>query len=166
MTIVKCAVCQKAFYSKPSQLKLGWGKYCSATCRNKSQFNGHKVRCFTCGKGVYKSLARLKHSKSGNYFCDKKCQTLWRNSIFSGEKSPNWINGIRSYREILLRNEEKPVCVLCRVADVRILTVHHVDGNRKNNLISNLVWVCHNCHHLVHRYNGYETKINKMVTVA
>ena len=35
---------------------------------------------------------------------------------------------------------------------------------RKNNSVSNLIWLCHNCHHLVHHYKN-ETK-NFMVPVA
>jgi predicted HNH restriction endonuclease len=33
-----------------------------------------------------------------------------------------------------------------------VLAVHHVDQNRTNNKVTNLAWLCHNCHHLVHRY--------------
>ncbi|MBI4281264.1 HNH endonuclease [Candidatus Uhrbacteria bacterium] len=35
----------------------------------------------------------------------------------------------------------------------RVLLVHHIDENRKNNVLSNLVWLCRNCHFLVHKYN-------------
>jgi predicted HNH restriction endonuclease len=44
------------------------------------------------------------------------------------------------------------VCVLCKVSDKRILAVHHKDNNRKNNKVENLVWLCHNCHILVHHF--------------
>jgi predicted HNH restriction endonuclease len=41
-------------------------------------------------------------------------------------------------------------CLLCKEKDKRVFAVHHVDGNHKNNKVSNLTWLCHNCHHLVH----------------
>jgi len=43
-------------------------------------------------------------------------------------------------------------CVKCGYDDLRALAVHHVDQNRKNNGIHNLVWLCRNCHFLEHFY--------------
>lgn len=166
MANVKCQICKKVFYSKPCHRKLCWGKYCSIACRNKSQFNGRIVHCYICSEAIYRSLSKLNRSESGRYFCSKKCQTLWRNSLYVGEKSLNWVNGNSCYRKILIRKGVKPICALCHNKDERVLTVHHKDRNRKNNLISNLVWVCQNCHSLIHRYKEYDKKISNMVTVA
>jgi hypothetical protein len=33
-----------------------------------------------------------------------------------------------------------------------MLAVHHLDEDRANNAVDNLVWMCHNCHHLIHHY--------------
>ena len=41
---------------------------------------------------------------------------------------------------------------LCKTVDTRVLAVHHIDGNKKNNVVDNLAWLCNNCHHLVHHY--------------
>jgi 5-methylcytosine-specific restriction endonuclease McrA len=41
---------------------------------------------------------------------------------------------------------------LCGEGDIRMLAVHHIDQDRKNYKVENLVWLCHNCHHLVHHY--------------
>lgn len=45
-------------------------------------------------------------------------------------------------------------CAKCKSTDKRILAVHHKDRNRQNNTVSNLVWLCHNCHFLVHHYKS------------
>jgi len=145
-----CKICRKVFYVKPSHLKLGWGKYCSLACRHKSQIRGTKFKCYSCGRKTYRSLSQQKHSKSGKFFCSKTCQTKWRNKYFIEEKHANWKSGNSVYREILKRSRSKVVCVLCGIENELLLTAHHKDHNRNNNKISNLIWLCLNCHFLVH----------------
>ena len=150
MPEVNCKICKKGFYIKPSHQKLGWGKYCSRECVFKSQLRGKFVNCFICGKKIYRSLKAIDHSQSGKFFCTKSCQTLWRNQIYVGENSANWKNGEKAYRSILLRSNQNQACVLCKIDDLRILTAHHKDHNRTNNKLDNLMWLCLNCHYLVH----------------
>lgn len=151
---VKCKICSKDFYAKPNWIKNGHGKYCSMLCKREAQKNGKVVKCFECRKEVYKRGKALEHSKSGKYFCGKSCQAVWRNQEFRGARHGNWRGGEHvKYREILSSNKIKPICKVCKATDERVLCAHHIDRNRKNNNISNLVWVCRNCHHLVHYYN-------------
>jgi hypothetical protein len=150
--IRKCKECKKEFRTKPFFIKLGQGIYCSAGCHHKGMRNGKLVKCFVCGKEVYKSLKSLQGSKSKKYFCTKNCQTIWRNSLYIGPKHANYISGRFSYRSVMSRNKVPQICIVCKTTDFRVLAVHHIDQNRKNNKLSNLVWLCHNCHHLVHRY--------------
>lgn len=157
--IASCTICEKSFYVKPSHQKRGWGKYCSKACQTKSQFLGKIVNCFICGKESYRSQAQIKHSMSGKSFCSKSCQTKWRNTYFSEEKHPNWLGGESSYRDILMRTDRKKICVVCGLEDTRVLVVHHLDHNRKNNLLKNLVWVCLNCHFIIHHDHDAEMKI-------
>lgn len=163
MSQVRCEVCNKEFYIKPSHQKRGWGKFCSIKCRTKAQFKGKVVKCFNCGENIYRSLSQLKKSKSGKYFCTKSCQTHWRNKYFVEEKHANWRNGIRTYRKILERSGKVPYCVLCNNKDKRILTAHHKDRNRNNNKLSNLVWLCLNCHYLVHHDKEFDKRIIKVL---
>lgn len=160
MPIVNCKLCKKSFYTKPNWLKKGFGKYCSSKCAHKSQLNGKNVNCFICQKEVYRPLRRLTHSKSKKYFCGKSCQTIWRNSVvYVGSNHPNWKHGENTYKNLLLKSKTKTVCKLCGLKDIRTLAVHHIDKNRKNNHISNLVWLCHNCHHLTHHYLPEKQKL-------
>ena len=55
------------------------------------------------------------------------------------------------------------MCNFCRVSDARILAVHHIDGNRENNKLENLAWLCHNCHYLVHHFDQEKRKFMEML---
>ena len=159
MPYVDCKKCGQEFYAKPNWIKKGWGKYCSRNCVFESQKKGKVVLCFICGKQTYKSPRELLRSKSGKFFCSKVCQTIWRNKIvFIGENHANWKHGKSAYRRILKSTEKEQNCSLCHNRDKRVLIVHHKDKNRSNNGIDNLIWLCHNCHYLVHHY--IDIKIN------
>ncbi len=155
----KCKVCKKEFETKPFYLKRGQGKYCSAKCHHEGMRTGKVKKCAVCGRETYRKLLQVERSKSGKYFCNKSCQTKWRNAYFHGEKHPNYTTGLYSYRSILDRHKVPAVCRLCKTVDRRILAVHHIDQNRMHNTASNLAWLCHNCHHLVHRYPDEKAKL-------
>ena len=161
MPRLNCEICGTIFYVKPCHQKIGWGKYCSIECRTKSQFNGKKLKCGICSKEVYRSKSKLNKSKSGKFFCSKSCQTFWRNSFFVAEKHSNWTDGIGSYKN-LLKNDRDSKCYLCKLRDERILAVHHIDHDRHNNKLSNLIWLCYNCHRLVHIDSSLDSKVRNM----
>ncbi len=156
MPQVKCKLCKTPFHAKPSWLKRGHGIYCSPPCQHVGRRNGKVITCFGCGKESYRNLHLLKQSKSGKYFCSKSCQTKWRNALFVGAKHANWKDGMHAYRSVLSRHGVPQVCKRCETNDKRILAVHHIDRNRKNNKVDNLIWLCHNCHHLIHHHKNEE----------
>lgn len=162
MPQVNCKICEKEFYIKPSHHLRGWGKYCSIKCRSKAQYLGKSVYCSTCNKKIYRSPKLIERSKSGKYFCSKSCQTIWRNNEYIGEKNSNWKNGQRAYRNILIRSGRKQICVLCGVVDERVIIAHHVDHKRSNNTLDNLIWLCLNCHFLVHHDKVLDTRIRTL----
>lgn len=154
MPQVKCKICNKEFYVKPSHLKRGHGVYCSRKCQYKGMRKGKFVKCDTCGKEIWKRPKALRHSKSGKFFCSKSCQTLWRNKYFSGPKHPNWKGGDNiEYKKILIRSKVPQTCRICGIKDKRVLVVHHKDKNPRNHTLRNLIWLCLNCHYLVHKHN-------------
>ncbi len=151
MPILNCKVCDKEFYVKPSHLLRGDGKYCSNKCAGISRLRGRFVKCFMCKKDAWKRPKALLHSKSGKFFCGKSCQTVWRNTVrFIGPEHPNWKGGEFTCRLIMARSNTPCICKRCGEEDKRVLAVHHIDKNRLNNSLKNLVWLCHNCHFLVH----------------
>ena len=84
---------------------------------------------------------------------------------FKGEGNPNYKNGIRTGKRILL--EIKSLCENCGTN--KDLQIHHIDKNRNNNQLSNLVLLCRSCHSKEHRgvnsdwhHNMYNKKLNKL----
>lgn len=167
MPQVLCKVCCKEFYTKPNHLKLGWGRCCSRICRDQLAKKGKVVSCSTCDKSIYKSLFHLKHSKSKKYFCSKSCQTIWRNGLYVGKDHKNWINGAKSYRDILKRSGIIPRCGKCKIENQLLLAVHHIDHNKQNNALTILMWLCHNCHYLTHHEKkGCSKKITFKILIS
>ena len=159
MSMVPCKRCGTIFYAKPSWLLKGNGKYCSASCHHADARTGEGRICNTCGKATYKTPKALKGSKSGKFFCSKRCQTLWRNQLYIGDKHKNFKTGEFVYRAAMERAKVPKICRLCKTTDYRVLAVHHIDKNRKNNKLENLIWLCNNCHFLVHHYEEERQKI-------
>lgn len=153
MPQINCKICSAEFYTKPSHQKLGYGKYCSIKCRSESQKKGKFIACNICKKEKWKTPKDIQGSKSGKFFCSKKCQTHWRNRYYKGELHGNWQGGEYIYRRIMLEQDVPQICKKCKIDDTRVLVVHHIDNNRKNNKINNLVWLCFNCHFLIHNKN-------------
>ncbi len=153
MPIVRCDKCGEDFYKKPSQVLLSKRQFCSAACSYEARKRGKIVSCHICGNDTYKIQKALKNSKSGKFFCDKSCQAKWRNQEFIGAKHSNWKTGRSAYRSVLTRHKIAQICALCGTDDSRILAVHHIDKDRLNNSLTNLAWLCHNCHFLVHHDN-------------
>jgi len=153
MVTTSCRICGGEIHIKKSHFARGWGKFCSLQCRHAGQCKGKKLACARCGKETYRGPRALKRSQSGEFFCSKSCQTLWRNSIYVGEKHANFKNGRTAYRSILARAMPHRRCEVCSTEDARVLQVHHKDRNRENNVPANLAWLCFNCHFLVHHYD-------------
>ena len=72
-----------------------------------------------------------------------------------GEKSPSFKTGIGIYREIMKRNNIPFICNKCNVpldaSKPFSWCTHHIDGNRYNNDLSNLEYLCKSCHQLEHK---------------
>ncbi|OHB10644.1 MAG: hypothetical protein A3H60_01040 [Candidatus Zambryskibacteria bacterium RIFCSPLOWO2_02_FULL_44_12b] len=161
MGIIGCDYCGKEFYRKPSHILSAEKHYCSSICQHAGRKKGQIIKCEYCGNKAYKSLKDLNRSKYNKFFCTIVCRNKWYGKESRREKHPNWKGGKFSYKEALRRSDMEQKCFLCRNADPRILAVHHIDQNRKNNDITNLMWLCHNCHFLVHHYSRESNKISK-----
>ena len=146
--IVACRQCKKRFYIKPSHKKLGEGKHCSRICSDIGRRKGKIVACAKCGNKFYATRKQLHLSKSKFNFCRRECYLKYQ----VGERHPLWKFGESAYLN-LMRKKRKQICQRCGIEIKRVLLVHHIDKNRKNNVLSNLVWLCRNCHFLVHKYS-------------
>ncbi len=161
MANITCSLCSKKFYRKPSQIKRCKNSFCSTKCQHETRKNGQWIKCFVCKKSVYKQARYLLRSKNDKYFCGWVCSNKWHGLEFAGEKHPNWITGEFAYRNILLKTKTNKICFFCGNKDAKVIIVHHIDKNRKNNNLKNLTWLCRNCHHLVHNYEDVSIKFTK-----
>lgn len=161
MIRVKCSLCGRQFDRKKSQVERAKNNYCSENCQHKARKDGTVFPCFICRKEIYRSKSAIEKNISKKFFCSSKCCMLWQNSEFVGEKHPNWKGGKCSYRGILTKKDPIPFCRVCSKDDKRVLVVHHIDQDRKNNSPENLVWLCHNCHHLIHKHQ--DACVHKLV---
>lgn len=53
-----------------------------------------------------------------------------------------------------LFTETDDTCAICGIRGSQILTVHHIDDNRENNVYDNTIALCHNCHIQYHEEKG------------
>lgn len=74
-----------------------------------------------------------------------------------GERNPAWKGGVSKWQYAydwkrvmrIVRKRDNYTCQICRVQfpkTSKILHVHHMDGNKLNNALTNLVTVCASCH--------------------
>jgi hypothetical protein len=126
--------------------------YCSKSCISQSRYRGGKlIPCAACGKLVYRMPSDFKRSQSGNVFCNRSCATIFNNTKFkSGINNSNFVDGHTSYRPKAFSSLISK-CHFCEYDNEKVLQVHHIDGNKLNNKITNLVIVCPTHHVEIHR---------------
>ena len=141
------------------KMSVGWGR---------KPKTGKWVECAWCGKKIYRKLVHLKRSK--HFFCNTDCfkkfkkgkippnieQARKNSPIKKGSENINWKGGIpKPYskewtgelkRKVFARDENK--CQDCgKIGKKRSdLICHHIDFNKKNCLLSNLILLCRSCH--------------------
>lgn len=152
MPKVVCDNCGKTYYTKPSQLVRADKHYCSRVCQHDAQKTGEIKKCHICNKEIWRIKKEISRNKSGLFFCSKKCSMTWKNSVMnSGENHYLWNGGISFYRRKKEGLSDIIICEECGINDRRVLVVHHLDLNRHNNEPENLIWLCRNCHYLIHK---------------
>lgn len=69
--IKQCVVCEKKFSIKPSQVKIGEGKYCSRRCRCIKPIK----KCLVCGN----NFEDIKSVINKRKYCSRNCYNIGRN---------------------------------------------------------------------------------------
>lgn len=163
--IVKCDCCEQEFEKETRRVnearKNGWKIFCSKECKSKIKSKKILCNCAHCEAEIQKTPSEIKRSKTGNVFCNKSCAASYNNSHFkTGENNPNYKHGEgTNYTNLAFKNY-KPFCTMCGHTSRATLQVHHIDENRLNNSIENLIILCANCHCEIHYGN---TKITKEI---
>jgi hypothetical protein len=97
----------------------------------------------------------------------------WQIGRWFGENNPRWVGGPEKYdgytsefrtkiRHVILKRDKNR----CRMCTTRLdLIVHHIDSNKRNNSLSNLITLCRPCHTKVHvtKNKKYSDLLNKIL---
>jgi ribosomal protein L37E len=128
MAVIKCSNCGKEAFNHSADLCI--------TCYKKLKWKPKKVICKRCGK------ERIHHTKG---FC-KSCANF---AIYYDDiKKANY----RKLHNINLELYRK-VTKKCEICDFeKVVDLHHLDRNHKNNSEGNLIGLCPNHHRMIHMY--------------
>lgn len=147
----KCEICRKDFVRRVnghvSRGKLTKKKYCSRACSVAARINKVTLRCFACNKEFLRTPSDLKVVRHGLYFCSRECKEFSQSLIGKcPEIRPSHYGSKNTYRNSLTDALVEQGCVDCSTKTRYMLSIHHIDGNRSNNIQSNLEVVCFNDH--------------------
>lgn len=128
-----------------------------------SDFNPTKKELYTWyhieGK-TYQEIATIngcsvdtvgRRMKAHNIKSRPKSDYMIGNNHSKGSKNHRWDGGNDQYWKQVLVDKYGHKCQVCSF-DV-VVQVHHIDENRQNNNLSNLVLLCPNCHFSIHHAN-------------
>ena len=140
-------------YKKQTRLAKNakYEHFCSTQCGTKANINNKHIEliCAHCSSTFTRLESRLSLSKHGIYFCSRACKDAGQ-SYIEAIKPDHYGTGITNYRDKAFSSYEV-VCATCGFDNEYALEVHHIDKNRSNNNINNLIILCANCHTLVHK---------------
>lgn len=147
-----CQQCKKEFAHRKDRQS----KYCSSQCSSESKKQRIVLNCEECGKQFERTKSDLNVSRHKKYFCSRTCKEKAQRAGGSCPeiRPSHYGTGWTEYR---LHSSEKikKGCLVCEEMREFLLTVHHIDGNRKNGNDDNLEVVCGKCHLVRHlRWNG------------
>jgi len=112
------------------------------------------IECDFCGKEIVKQVSRVKQRPHS--YCSSECQHKHFGKLYQGEDAPGWKGGVsfehypkewNNQLKQLIRERDNNTCQLCGASDIeRVLHVHHIDYNKKNNELNNFITLCNVCH--------------------
>lgn len=128
--------------------------------KDKFEQNRTEVICVYCKKPFLKLTSRLVYSKSGLFFCCREHKDLAQKATsgleFEAMRPDHYgaNNGISSYRSRAFNNYPHKCSICGWDEDEDILQVHHIDENRNNCELDNLIILCPTCHWKItmHKY--------------
>jgi hypothetical protein len=150
--VLSCELCQKEFISRKDQLRRFCSKECSSLDRRKREIS----TCANCNIEFETKLSCQKASKSGFRFCSRACKD--KAQCIGGIKEimpPHFGTGksSRAYRNLYrqLTQNENLCCLRCSYNEFECgIDIHHIDRDRNNNVLENLIALCAPCHRALH----------------
>ena len=161
--IKKCKYCKKEFESYISVQRI----FCSRECASKNNIGKkrpiHSINLKKAHKR--KSFGYKKDEQHGNLNPAKRPEirkkisnkakgknNYFYNKHFTRELNGNWQGGKKfekygfNWTEILRMSIRERDSFICQVCGKFGNTVHHIDYNKKNNNVNNLINLCRKCH--------------------
>ena len=134
--------------------------YCIDNCTK--EVSGKNKRCYSCNMKYRYSLNKKWITGENNPFYGKHHTKETRKKLslinggtgIPGEKREYGIEFNSNLKE-QIRYRDNYKCQLCGFAEIEYnkkLDIHHIDSNKKNNNINNLIALCRRCHIRI-RYN-------------
>ena len=134
-----------------------------------------KAICKNCNKDFYP------HRTSFGIYCSNRCQKEFARLAviqqwLAGEINPINTNGLlRPWARLYVFKINNSKCMICgwnkinKSTNLIPLEIDHIDGNYRNNILSNLRLLCPNCHSLTSTYknsnkgNGRNNRLSKVI---
>lgn len=140
--------------------------YCSPRCRS---HHYNTVKYATHRRAIARRRVRTKYHRTcnvcgvfytgaGSQYCSRKCQNVDFRKRYALEKNPAWLGGLsyapypitfNSSLKEAIKNRDGFKCQVCGVPQtecVHPLCVHHIDYNKDNCSVGNLITLCKICH--------------------
>jgi hypothetical protein len=144
---VTCDYCSSEFLKQKRLIKDK--NYCNRKCAGFAQSIRHDVECAHCKEKFTINNSRYNKSKSKLFFCCVEHKNI--GATYIEEIRPeHYGTSEYNYRDVAFREYPK-ICCTCGNKNEKVLEVHHIDKDRVNNNIDNLIVLCANCHTLLHK---------------
>lgn len=175
--VINCGVCKQEFNTRPANVKLGKGKYCSQSCYWESKKKQEEVTCLTCEKQF------LDWPCQKRKYCSLKCRKIWNKGLsvevdsrlnykrptafkegqLSGDKHHNWQGGVTeprlttAYKQFIkdIYKRDNYACQLCKMVGKKLNADHIKPWKLYPDLRfepSNLRTLCVDCHRTTDTY--------------
>jgi predicted nucleic acid-binding Zn ribbon protein len=113
-------------------------KFCSLHCA--SIYRAESLKQATFLKSPLCLLCAKHTGNKNKKFCNNECWSKYRRK-----------NSFNVDYRVYAFNHLPNKCADCKIETLDVLEVHHIDQNRSNNDLSNLLILCANCHLIRHK---------------
>ena len=147
-----CPMCGTEFIKRRST-----SVYCSRTCATEGRNKKIATNCEQCGQPIERPPCHIK----SHTFCSTKCLGIWNAQTRCGDRCARWNGGKYTNPDgyLFTRQEDGSYRQDHRLEVERHLgrrltsdeIIHHIDGNKQNNLYSNLMIVTRSEHAKIHK---------------
>jgi len=145
-TLINCDNCGNQFLRENKYLKRRKKYYCNRQCMSEGFKRGKTRSCKHCDKAFYAIRAHINQGHA--IFCSRSCSGKYKNQN-KGKNSSLYKDGSSYYRQAAFAHYSR-CCRVCGYDTEPVLQVHHIDEDRSNNELDNLVILCPTHHKEAH----------------